>query len=76
MNSIKILISGYYGFDNFGDDTILHVIISDIKRNIDNPEITVISNNPDKISRNYNIKSIYTFDFIKIMDKCAEQMFL
>lgn len=63
MQPKKILISGYYGFDNFGDDAILHVLISDIKARLNNSEITVISNNSDKIRQNYGVDSVYRFDF-------------
>jgi len=66
MKQKKILISGYYGFDNFGDDAILHVLISDVRNSIDNPQITVISNNPKKTKKNYGVESIYRFDFKNI----------
>lgn len=66
----KIVISGYYGFDNFGDDAILHVITSNLKNNLKKTgqklEITAISNNPPKIANDFNVKSIYTFDFASI----------
>ena len=54
----KILISGYYGFDNFGDDAILHVIVSELKKHLVNPKITVISNNPIKTRKIYAVDSI------------------
>lgn len=66
MKPIKILISGYYGFDNFGDDVILHIIVSDIKKNVKNVKIVVISNDPEKIKKNYNVDSIHKFDFKSI----------
>lgn len=39
----KICISGYYGFDNFGDETILNVLTENLKQFSCNPEITVFS---------------------------------
>ncbi|MDD3013003.1 MAG: polysaccharide pyruvyl transferase CsaB [Candidatus Gastranaerophilales bacterium] len=66
MNQKKILISGYYGFDNFGDDAILHVLISDVKNSTNNPKITVISDNPEKTKLKYNVESVYRFDFKNI----------
>ena len=43
----KICISGYYGFNNFGDETILKILIDNLKQI--NPEIniTVFSSNPE-----------------------------
>ncbi len=67
MNSCKILISGYYGFENFGDDAILYSILNEIKKIFPQSDITVISNNPDLIKKEYNTNSIYRFDFKKIV---------
>lgn len=62
----KILLSGYYGFDNFGDDAILHVIIEDIKKNIPEAEITVLSATPQRTETLYKVKAINRFDFKKV----------
>lgn len=61
-NTYKILISGYYGFDNFGDDAILYVILDSLKSTIPNAEIVVISNDPEKIKELYGVASVYRFD--------------
>ncbi len=66
MNNCKILISGYYGFENFGDDAILYSILNEIKKIVPHSDITVISNNPDLIKTEYNTNSIYRFDFKEI----------
>ena len=65
----KILISGYYGFDNFGDDAILHVIVSELKKHLVNPKITVISNNPIKTRKIYAVDSIHRFNSREIIKK-------
>lgn len=65
----KILISGYYGFDNFGDDAILHVMVSELKKNLNNPRITVISNNPAKTKKIFDVDSIYRFNLKEIITK-------
>jgi polysaccharide pyruvyl transferase CsaB len=67
MKTKKILISGYYGFDNFGDDAILHTLLHNIKTNISNSQISVISKNPVKIKQKYNINSVYTFNYMAIL---------
>lgn len=42
-----VLISGYYGFDNLGDEAILEQLITEIKAaNINPSDIVVLSNNP------------------------------
>lgn len=40
---MKIVISGYYGHGNFGDEAILSVIKSELEKIFDNPKITAIS---------------------------------
>lgn len=67
----KILISGYYGFDNFGDDAILQVMVSELKKNLINPKITVISNNPEKIKRVYEVDSVHRFNFREIFNRMS-----
>ena len=54
----KILISGYYGFDNFGDEAILGVLINHLRGN----DITVLSSNPEKTGRTYNVNSLNSFN--------------
>ncbi len=63
----KILISGYYGFDNFGDDAILHIMVSELKKHLSDPKITVISNNPPKVSKIYGVNSIHRFNYKEII---------
>lgn len=69
MKTKKILISGYYGFDNFGDDAILQVLAESLKEIDENFEVTAISNNPEKIKQNYGIDSVKRFDFKLIISK-------
>lgn len=52
----KVVISGYYGYGNIGDEAILESMIYDL-RNFLNPEdIIILSNNPDSTLK-YGIKS-------------------
>ncbi|EKE02462.1 MAG: polysaccharide pyruvyl transferase [uncultured bacterium] len=67
MKNIKILISGYYGFDNFGDDAILHTLLHNLKTNFENCQITVISKNPAKTKQLYGINSVGTFNYQEII---------
>ena len=54
----KFLISGYYGFDNFGDEAILNVLLSHLK----GQDITVLSANPKKTANSHKVKSIHSFN--------------
>jgi polysaccharide pyruvyl transferase CsaB len=63
----KIIISGYYGFDNFGDEAILHVLVRELKKHIEDVEITVLSKNPQATSKNFSVKSIDRMNFYLIV---------
>lgn len=61
----KVLISGYYGYDNFGDEAILSVLIDFLKRR--KLEVNVLSNNPLKTSRSYGVKSAKNFNPLAVL---------
>lgn len=54
----KIVISGYYGFDNLGDEAVLYSIINSLRKKDPNIKITVLSNNPEKTSKVYNVQAV------------------
>lgn len=64
-SSKNILISGYYGFDNFGDEAILKILTEKLKELGHKP--TVLSSNPEKTSKLYDVKTIYSFDLKNII---------
>lgn len=69
----RILISGYYGFDNSGDDAILKAIVKDINEKDNSIEIAVLSNNPIFTEKVYGIKAVNRFkmkDVIKAIKEC------
>jgi len=43
---MKLVISGYYGFNNVGDEAILYAIVQTLKKQRPDIQITVLSNNP------------------------------
>ncbi|WCK53717.1 polysaccharide pyruvyl transferase CsaB [Aneurinibacillus sp. Ricciae_BoGa-3] len=51
----RILISGYYGFENAGDDTVLYGIISSLTRHIPGVQLAVLSNTPDETRKLFGI---------------------
>ena len=48
----NIVISGYYGFGNAGDEAMLCAIIDAIRKEEADAHITVISGNPKETSKN------------------------
>ena len=54
----KIVISGYYGFDNLGDEAILYSIINLLQENRSKIEITVLSQSPAVTSQRYGVQSV------------------
>lgn len=56
---MKIVISGFYGLGNTGDEAILEAIIMNLREQLENPEITVFSLSPEKTAKEHNVKSVY-----------------
>lgn len=61
-----ILISGYYGFRNTGDDSLLRSIVDGIKEKRKDADITVLSKTPHETSQIYNVECINRYNIIKI----------
>ena len=62
----KFVLSGYFGFRNFGDEAILSVLVNKLKEF--NHKITIISSDPEyTVGKFKNTKSIPTFKFLKII---------
>lgn len=55
---MRVVISGYYGFDNVGDDAILLSIIQALKSEDPTIGITVLSNQPIKTKTIYGVDAV------------------
>ncbi len=64
--SKKVVISGYYGADNFGDECILETLVQRLKKF--DAEITVLSTNPAKTAKIHQINSVKSFDIKKVVN--------
>lgn len=64
----RILISGYYGFNNSGDDAILKAIVTDLKRLDNSIEITALSNNPSATEQVYGIHAVNRFNTKEVIE--------
>ena len=63
----KIVISGYYGFNNIGDESILTAIISNIRDSIDDIDITVLSKDPELTYKKHHVDAINRKDILEII---------
>lgn len=63
----EILISGYYGFRNSGDDALLKAIIQDLKKYKESPNIVVLSANPEETMEYYRVKSINRLNLVSVL---------
>ncbi|OGS45651.1 MAG: polysaccharide pyruvyl transferase CsaB [Elusimicrobia bacterium RIFOXYD2_FULL_34_15] len=63
----EIVISGYYGYNNVGDELILKSIVNDLKTLNPDITITVLSVKPKETSRKFNVKSINRYNICSIL---------
>ena len=59
---MHVVLSGYYGFHNVGDEAILFSIIQALKSHKPDIEITVLSNDPEYSEKTYSVKAINRWD--------------
>ena len=62
----KILISGYYGFSNAGDEAMLTAIIEALRAERQDVEITVMSGKPEITAEKHGVNSIHRFNPLQI----------
>lgn len=55
---MRIVLSGYFGFDNVGDEAILFSIIRALRKLEPTVEITVLSNNPAETAATYGVNTV------------------
>ncbi|MCQ2740179.1 MAG: polysaccharide pyruvyl transferase CsaB [bacterium] len=60
---LKYIVSGYIGFDNFGDEAVASVLVQMLE-NKEASSITLISKNPEKTAELYGCNAVGMFDFL------------
>lgn len=58
----KIVMSGYYGFGNAGDEAILESVLGSIRRTMPDAEVTVLSRDPALTAKTYGCLAAPRFD--------------
>ncbi len=65
-NLKKIVICGYHGFQNSGDEALLWAMIEAIRKKRDDLQITVLSMRPESTKELYGVDSVYRYNLFKI----------
>ena len=68
----KIVISGYYGFNNAGDEALLTAILAALRAVEPTVDITVISGNPGNTIAKHQVKSLYRFAAVRLLRAIRE----
>ena len=55
---MRVLLSGYYGFDNAGDDAVLFAIVQALREIMPAVDITVLSNQPEKTAAQFEVHAV------------------
>lgn len=62
----RVVMSGYYGFGNAGDDAILDSIQQAIRTASDQVSVTVLSNDPELTKKQYGLDAIPRFRMLRV----------
>jgi len=55
---MRVIIHGYFGFGNVGDEAILSVIIDEFKNIFGDVEFVILSSNPERTMRLHHVKAV------------------
>lgn len=63
----KVVIAGYYGYKNSGDDAILASICDDLRAVTQSAEIIILSKTPSETEAEYGARSVNRFSFSQVV---------
>lgn len=64
----KIVISGYYGFKNLGDEAILHALLQEIRNWEEDLELLVLSGDPGFTSRTHGVAGAHRWPLSRVKE--------
>ena len=67
-----ILIAGYYGFRNNGDEAILRVLLADLQRAEEDLSVCVLSGDPEATRRCFGVEAIAHGDVVGIIEQVRQ----
>jgi len=69
---MKFVISGYFGFQNIGDEAILAAMTQHLREVSPDPEIVVLSENPILTEKLHNVSAVSRTDLLGISRELAD----
>ena len=72
----EVIISGYYGFYNLGDDTLLRSLIASLRREKPDIKITVLSSKPYEMRSLYGVRTVNRYNIIAIIKEMKKARLL
>lgn len=63
----KVVLAGYYGFQNMGDEALLEVLILKLKELNPHIRIFVLANNPKEISKKLKVEAVERFNLFHLI---------
>ena len=65
----RVLISGYFGFENFGDEALLYVLVKHfLELGIQKNNITVLSNKSNITLNTYGVNAVNRWNFFEVFN--------
>ena len=64
---VDVVISGYYGHKNNGDEALLGAILNEISEKRKGTRFTVLSRRPEYTSKQHGVKAVNRFNVFKVM---------
>jgi len=64
---LHVVLSGYYGYNNAGDEAILHAIVSSLRQLDPTIVITVLSAQPAATARLYHVNAVHRMDPLSVL---------
>ena len=67
-----VLLSGYYGFDNIGDEAVFAAIVQQLKQHLPGVPFVVLSNDPAATKRNHGVIAVNRWDWRAVRQAMKE----
>jgi polysaccharide pyruvyl transferase CsaB len=72
----KVVLSGYYGFNNAGDELVLYSIIRTLREIEPNISITVLSQQPEKTAKQHEVQAVCRWNLLGLIKTIASSELL